>query len=116
MPTQTAEQPNSEKPKGYETAEVDSLHLDSRNPRLIQYGLAADASEPDVLRVLIDQMDVEEVAMSIAASGYWDHEPLFVVKEKGKDVVIEGNRRLAAVKLLRNPIVRAHEFTVNLIV
>ena len=38
--------------------------------------------------------------MSIAASGYFDHEPLFVAREQGKDVVIEGNRRLAAVKLL----------------
>jgi hypothetical protein len=106
MPKQTAEQVNREKPDGYGTAEVDSLHLDSRNPRLIQYGLAADSSEPEVLRVLKDQMDVEEVAMSIAASGYWDHEPLFVVTEKGKDVVIEGNRRLAAVKLLRDPKLR----------
>jgi ribosomal protein S17 len=91
-----------EKPDGYETAEVESLHLDSRNPRLVQYGLKLDAGEPEIVRLLKDQMDVEEVAMSIAASGYWDHEPLFVVTEKGKDVVIEGNRRLAAVKLLRD--------------
>jgi hypothetical protein len=46
-------------------------------------------------------MAVEEVAMSIAYSGYFEHEPLFVEENgDGKYVVIEGNRRLAAVKLL----------------
>jgi hypothetical protein len=34
------------------------------------------------------------------ASGYWRHEELFAAKDGGKLVVIEGNRRLAAVKLL----------------
>ena len=38
--------------------------------------------------------------MSIAASGYFDHEPLQVVEEDNHTYVIEGNRRLAAVKLL----------------
>ena len=35
-----------------------------------------------------------------STSGYWEHEKLFAAREKGKLVVIEGNRRLAAVKLL----------------
>ena len=38
--------------------------------------------------------------MSIAASGFFRHEPVIVAREKGENVVIEGNRRLAAVKLL----------------
>ncbi len=39
--------------------------------------------------------------MSIAYSGYFDYEPVFVEKAKdGEFIVIEGNRRLAAVKLL----------------
>ena len=46
-------------------------------------------------------MAVAEVAMSIAYSGYFDYEPLFAEKTKDGDyVVIEGNRRLAAVRLL----------------
>jgi hypothetical protein len=53
------------------------------------------------LKALWDEMAVEEVAMSIAYSGYFEHEPLFVEDSgNGKYVVIEGNRRLAAVKLL----------------
>ena len=39
--------------------------------------------------------------MSIAYSGYFQHEPLFVEKDgQNKFVVVEGNRRLAAVRLL----------------
>jgi len=45
-------------------------------------------------------MAVDELALSIAASGYFDYEPLFATEENGKWYVIEGNRRLAAVKLL----------------
>src|SRR5207237_3917962 len=36
----------------------------------------------------------------IAGSGYWKHELLFAAKEGRKLVVTEGNRRLAAVKVL----------------
>jgi len=50
---------------------------------------------------------VDEVAMSIAASGFWEYEPLFVVQEDGQNVVIEGNRRLAAVKILRDKALQA---------
>lgn len=95
-----------ERPEGYEKADVSTLSLDRRNPRLVQYGLSAKSTENEVIQTLRDHMDLGEVAMSIAASGYWDHEPLFVTKERGKDVVIEGNRRLAAVKLLRDPKLR----------
>ena len=45
--------------------------------------------------------------MSIAYSGYFEHEPLFVEKAAAnKFVVIEGNRRLAAVQLLLDPDLR----------
>jgi len=43
---------------------------------------------------------VDEVALSIASNGYFEHEPLFASREDGELVVVEGNRRLAAVKLL----------------
>ena len=45
-------------------------------------------------------MDVQELVQSIVASGYFEHEPLIVAQEEGHYVVIEGNRRLAAVKIL----------------
>ncbi|TCM35143.1 hypothetical protein EV648_12536 [Kribbella sp. VKM Ac-2568] len=46
---------------------------------------------------------VKEVALSIAANGFWTYEPLVVAQEGGRLIVVEGNRRLAAVKLLTDP-------------
>ena len=79
---------------------TDDLHFDSRNPRLAEYGIAETSSDEDIVSLLWDTMDIEELVQSITASGYFPHEPLIVVEENGKKVVIEGNRRLAAVKAL----------------
>src|SRR5271165_5999267 len=86
---------------GYTHIELDKLLLDAKNPRLAELGIPETASPFDLLKALWDEVAVEEVAMSIAYSGYFEHEPLFVEEtDDGKYVVIEGNRRLAAVKLL----------------
>jgi hypothetical protein len=87
---------------------VKDLHFDTRNPRLVEYGVTAKTSQDDILEILWEKMAVDEIAMSIAASGFWDYEPLFVVKEGGVDVVIEGNRRLAAVKILHSHKLQEH--------
>ena len=80
--------------------ETDLLRFDEKNPRLVEYVDNDSPSQDDLLRVLWEEMAVDELAMSIAASGFFEHEPLFVVEEEGAFVVIEGNRRLAAVTLL----------------
>lgn len=86
---------------GYERIELDDLILDVKNPRLAELGITSTATPFDLVKALWEKMAVEEVATSIAYSGYFDHEPLFVEPApNGKYVVIEGNRRLAAVKLL----------------
>ncbi|MCX5784599.1 MAG: ParB N-terminal domain-containing protein [Elusimicrobia bacterium] len=80
---------------------VDTLLLDQDNPRLAS-GSNAKTQE-DLLQVLWNEMAVDEVALSIAANGFFREEPLFVVPDgKGKYIVVEGNRRLAAVTLLRD--------------
>lgn len=79
---------------------TDSLHFDGRNPRLAEYGIAESSSDEDIISLLWDTMDIGELVQSITASGYFPHEPLIVIEENGKKVVIEGNRRLAAVKAL----------------
>lgn len=48
-------------------------------------------------------MAVDELVMSILAQGFFAHEPLYVVEENGRNIVVEGNRRLAAVKSILNP-------------
>ena len=82
---------------------VSKLEFDTSNPRLPEFELTDNSRESDVIKVLWDAMDVRELVLSIAASGFFGHEPLIVAPENGKNVVIEGNRRLAAVRVLMNP-------------
>ena len=79
---------------------TESLRLDRRNPRLVEFGVTKNTPEREMVDILWDTMDVQELVQSIAASGYFEHEPLIVVKEAGENIVIEGNRRLTAVKVL----------------
>lgn len=82
------------------------LRLDTENPRLAIHSEAYD--EEALVRTLWTEMSVDEVAFSIAANGFFRSEPLFVVPNP-KSIqysVIEGNRRLAAVLLLRDPKLR----------
>ena len=85
---------------GYDRVAPQDLDFDSQNPRLVEYCEGEEPTQDTLLQILWEQMAVDEIAMSIAASGYFDYEPLFVADEKGRLVVIEGNRRLAAVKVL----------------
>ena len=88
---------------------VYDLSFDLQNPRLVEYDLVSTSTETEILDVLWEAMDVRELVLSIAASGFFQHEPLIVTEENGRDVVIEGNRRLAAVKVLLDPSVLSSE-------
>lgn len=77
------------------------LHFDFANPRIAEFGIGENDTDLDIAKVLWDSMDVQEIVLSIKSSGFFQHEPLIVVKESNdKYVVIEGNRRLAAIKYL----------------
>lgn len=82
---------------------VPDLEFDHKNPRLAEFDITDKSTESEVIQILCDAMDVEELVMSIAASGFFPHEPVIVSNEGKRNVVIEGNRRLAAVKLLLDP-------------
>jgi hypothetical protein len=55
------------------------------------------------MQFLFDHDKAIEVARSITKHGFFANEPLLAVKEEGRLVVVEGNRRLAALKALREP-------------
>ena len=76
------------------------LHFDYANPRLAEYGITRATSDEEILRILWEAMDVRELVQSISASGFFEQEALIVAVEEGENLVIEGNRRLAAVKVL----------------
>ncbi len=82
---------------------IDDLKLDPRNPRLGRAEVAKGLSQDSVLEIL-KTWSLFELAQSMALHGYWPQEALLVVEEEvdGKPglVVVEGNRRLAAAKLL----------------
>lgn len=84
-------------------ARIDRLWLDQKNPRLGQETIKRKLSQPELLEVMKDWA-LEEIAVSFAESGYWVQEAVVVVEEKvdstNRLVVVEGNRRLAALKLL----------------
>lgn len=80
----------------------DQLYLDPKNPRLTGQEFSVD-DEIGILRFLWQDKEVSELVDSIAYNGYWRQEVLFAVQESKKLIVVEGNRRLAAVKLLRSP-------------
>jgi hypothetical protein len=80
---------------------VTSLHLDQKNPRL---GRETTANAPrEIIQHLFEHDKALEVAESIVGRGYFPNEPLLAVREAGRVVVIEGNRRLAALKALAQP-------------
>lgn len=89
-----------------EEISVDLLHFDYENPRLAEFNLDSNTDENEILKLLWQTMAVEEIVLSIAASGFFNHEPLIIfeetIKRKKAFVVLEGNRRLAAVKIIRN--------------
>ena len=84
---------------------VEWLRLDRLNPRLLDTD--ENATDESVIARLYLAADLGELLQSIAANGYMDIEPLVVMgdlsAENGDFTVLEGNRRLAALRLLREP-------------
>ncbi len=79
---------------------VDLLKFDLDNPRLFD-GYTSLKTDADVFEALDETADLGELLQSIAANGYIDIEPL--VANENTLIVYEGNRRLAAIRLLRYP-------------
>ena len=76
---------------------VDCLRLDQKNPRLVGSGeLKNDAA---IISELYRGEYLGELLQSFAANGYLDIKPLIVELSGEYLVVLEGNRRLAAIKL-----------------
>ena len=80
---------------------VTNLRLDPRNARI--HGIQENVSQRDLLKAMVEDFKVFELARMIVKYGYQPIEPLIGVEEKGHVYILEGNRRLSALKLLLSP-------------
>ena len=81
--------------------EVEQLILDELNPRFI---VPPNPSQQSIVDYLIDYEEVVKLAMSITENGgLFAGERVIVYEEGGKYIVLEGNRRVCACKILLNP-------------
>lgn len=81
--------------------DVELLNFDTNNPRFTPDKKPDGNTDQAIISMLASTADLAELIQSIATSGYINIEPLIVVVRGDKLVVLEGNRRLAAIKCLR---------------
>jgi hypothetical protein len=86
-----------------EKVPVEILDFDVNNPRFTPDKRPDSNSDASVAEKLASSADLAELVQSIATSGYINIEPLIVIERNNRLAVLEGNRRLAAVKVLRDP-------------
>ena len=87
---------------GLKPIDLAELHFDPENPRLPQ--TLNSKNDGEVLQYLLLEANLIELMLSIGEQGYFAGEPLLVVPRPGREggyLVVEGNRRLGALKLLQ---------------
>ncbi len=83
------------------------LQVDIKNPRLPKSQEFPDSDS--VFKYLLKNGDIYPIAVSIAENGMFPNEQLIAIQENGSYIVVEGNRRYVAIKLLLNPALADHE-------
>jgi hypothetical protein len=84
---------------------VANINLDKSNMR-IAWMEDSQISQSTLISLLWDNCNIKEIIKSIELSGFYQHEVPVVIEdheEKGRYIVVEGNRRLAALKIIQNP-------------
>lgn len=80
------------------------LFFDEENPRLATGDWVSTSNEAAIISTLREISDLDELIGSICANTYLDLEPLIAMPRHGGGfIVLEGNRRLAVIKLIQNP-------------
>lgn len=80
---------------------IPDISLDPLNPRLPRAG--EGLSQRDIIIDLLENEKIVELASSIAEKGFFPFEVIISLEENKKLTVLEGNRRVAALKLLISP-------------
>ena len=91
-------------PTGPEIRVIDPLleiDLDPYNPRLRLEDEGSDQIR--LMEIMVERFNVNEIAESIVSAGFLPVDPMVAYEHNGRVIIREGNRRLAAIKLLLNP-------------
>lgn len=89
------------KPKNLEVA-IELLDFDPENPRFYD-GSDAERAVDQATQRMVERENIDELVASIGSQDYFAGEPLLIApnpKVTGHFVVVEGNRRLAALRIL----------------
>lgn len=78
------------------------LHFDTGNPRFTPDKRPDENTDEAIVVEMARSADLSELVQSIGNNGYFNIEPLVVVVRGSRLVVLEGNRRLAALKVLND--------------
>jgi|ERR1017187_4627137 hypothetical protein len=84
--------------------DINSLEFDPENPRTVER-LGPEASQAKIEEFLLGgEMKAGELVPSFIENGYIPYEPLIVKEGRRNDsfLVVEGNRRLAALRSMRD--------------
>jgi hypothetical protein len=101
MDNETARRAEQER---IERRDIADVQLDIENPRI---SAPPKATESDLVRILYDTQALDELALSFARNGYFLEEPIVVVPHGNQGfTVVEGNRRVATIKILLDPRLR----------
>ena len=92
-------QPNLTEPK-LEYVSPDLLDFDPENPRFA--GQMTGRAQDEIQKLIFQEPHyASELVDSLLENGFIDYEPLVVKRRDGRFIVVEGNRRLAAIKEIR---------------
>ena len=91
---------------------INDINLDLENPRVplsirnAEIGKTKEQINSDILEYLIKTGSITELILSIGENGFFSGEALLLIpddNDKNKYIVVEGNRRVTALKLLHDP-------------
>ncbi|ELY2733417.1 ParB N-terminal domain-containing protein [Cronobacter sakazakii] len=86
--------------EGLQFIDIKLLELDTQNPRLPE---SVERTPDAMLNHIALTTSIEDLMNAIAENGFFPGEPLVAISEGENYVVVEGNRRLTAVKLIHDP-------------
>ena len=96
----------------FQLVNINNINLDLENPRVplsirnAEKGKTQEQINSDILEYLIKTGSLTELMLSIGENGFFAGEALLLIPDENNDdkyIVVEGNRRVTALKLLHDP-------------